>query len=58
MQKTGKEVKSLPKKKLGRPLVLGACLNAQVQLYLMNVRKGGGPVTTRIAVAAARGIML
>ena len=44
--------------KLGRPLVLGARLDAQVQLYLKNVREGGGPVTARIAIAAACGIML
>ena len=33
-------------------------MDAQVQLYLKNVREGGGPVTARIAIAAARGIML
>ena len=46
------------KKKLGRPLVLGACLDALVQLYLKNVREDERPVTARIAVAAARGIVL
>ena len=53
-----REVKRLPTKKLGRPVLLGAHLDSQVQLYLRNVRTGGGPVTTRIAMAAARGIML
>ena len=52
------EVKSLPKKKLGRPVLLGARLDSQIQLYLRNVRAGGGPVTARISMAAARGIML
>ena len=53
-----REVKSLPKKKLGKPMLLGARLDSQVQLYLRNVRAGGGPVTARIAMAAAHGIML
>ena len=39
-----REVKSLPKK-LCRPVLLGAHVDSQVQLYLRNVRTGGGPVT-------------
>ena len=33
-------------------------MDSQVQLYLKNVMEGGGPVTARIAISAARGIML
>ena len=46
----------LPEKKRGRSLLLGECLDLQVQKYLMKVREGGGVVSARIAVAAARGI--
>ena len=48
----------LPEKKRGRSLLLGECLDLQVQKYLMKVREGGGVVSARIAVAAARGILL
>ena len=52
------DVVSLPVKKRGRSLLLGEDLDAKVQLYLKNVRKGGGVVSSRIAMAAARGILL
>ena len=46
----------LPAKKRGRRLLLGANLDWKVQLYL-KVRKGG-VVSPRVAMAAAKGIML
>lgn len=52
------DVTSLPTKKRGRSLLLGGDLDAKVQLYLKNVRAGGGVVSARIAMAAARGILL
>ena len=52
------EVAALPPKKHGRPLLLGQDLDAKVQVYLRNVRETGGAVSARIAMAAARGIML
>ena len=44
--------------KRGRPVLLGENLDGQIQMYLRRVRDGGGVVTARIAVAAARGILL
>ncbi len=52
------DVVSLPVKKRGRSLLLGEDLDTKVQLYLKNVRKGGGVVSSRIAMAAARGVLL
>ena len=51
------EVKVIPFKKRGRPLLLGEELDTKVQLYLKKVREGGGIVTARIAIGAARGIL-
>ena len=36
------EVTTLPKKKRGRPLLLGNALDEKVQLYLLKVRESGG----------------
>lgn len=44
--------------KMGRPVLLGNRLDHQVQVYLQRVHESGGTVTARIAVAAARGILL
>ena len=48
----------LPQKKRGRPVLLGKDLDSKVQAYLKKVRDGGGAVSARIAMAAARGILL
>ena len=50
-------VKTLPTAKMGRPLNLGADLDRQVQSYLLDTRKGGGAVTTDVAIAGALGII-
>lgn len=52
------EILSLPEKKRGRSVLLGEDLDKKVQLYLKNVRQGGGIVSSRIAMAAARGLLL
>ena len=52
------DVALLPMKKRGRPLLLGDEVDAKVQAYLRKVRQVGGAVTSRIAIAAARGILL
>lgn len=52
------EATVLPEKKQARPVLLGEELDEKVQLYLRKVSKGGGVVSARIAVAAARGILL
>ena len=52
------DITALPLKKRGRPLMLGEELDKSVQVYLRKVRECGGVVTSRIAVAAARGILL
>ena len=49
---------SLPVKKRGRQLLLGYQLDFKVQLYLKKVREGGGAISARTAMAAARGILL
>jgi len=54
----GDDVTVLPPKKRGRPVLLGEDLDMKVQLYLKKVREGGGVVSARIAMAAARGILL
>ena len=52
------DVDYLPHQKRGRPVLLGANVDSQVKTYLRRVRDAGGVVTARIAVAAARGILL
>ena len=42
----------------GRHLLLGTEVDQRVQIYLNRVRNGGGVVTARIAIAAARGVLL
>ena len=54
----GDEIMILPVKKRGRKLLLGQDLDQMVQLYLRKVRDGGGAVSARIVMAAARGILL
>ena len=39
-------------------MLLGDDLDKKVQMYLKKVREGGGVVSARIAMAAARGIVL
>ncbi len=52
------DVTVLPPKKRGRAVLLGEDLDWKVQVYLKYVRDGGGVVSARIAMAAARGILL
>ena len=54
----GGDITVLPLKKRGRPILLGQELDTNVQMYLKKVRDGGGIVTARIAMEAARGILL
>ena len=54
----GEEIVALPAKKCGRKVLLGQDLDDTVQIYLRKVREGGGAVSARIAMAAARGILL
>ena len=49
---------TLPMKKRGRPVLLGDVLDRKVQKYLVRVRNGGGVVSAKIAMAAARGILM
>ncbi len=52
------DVSVLPPKKCGRPVLLGEDIDSKVHVYLRKVREGGGVVSARIAMAAARGILL
>ena len=38
--------------------MLGEKLDSMVQIYLRKVREGGGAVSAKIVVAAARGILV
>lgn len=51
------DIKCLPVKKGGRPLLLGEKLDTQVKSYLRAVCEGGGVVTTAITMAAATAIV-
>ena len=44
--------------KHGTPLLLEVEIDSQVQLYLQKVRQQGGVVLFRIAIAAARGVLM
>lgn len=44
--------------KVGQTIIARPGLDTKVQLYLKKVRQGGGAVSARIAMAAARGILL
>lgn len=52
------DIAMLPPKKRGRRVLLGEELDMKVQMYLKKVREGGGVISARIVVAAARGILL
>ena len=52
------EIELLQIKKRGRSLLLGQDIDKRVQDYLKKVREGGGVVSARIVIAAARGLLL
>ena len=52
------EVKELPRKKQGRPLLLPDALDHQVQEYVKDLRKRGLPINTSLVVAAGEGIVM
>jgi hypothetical protein len=52
------EVRELPAKKRGRSLLLGDVLDSKVQAYLKKIRESGGVVSARIAIAAAKGLVM
>ena len=54
----GEPISALPVKKRGSKLLLGDDLDQKVQIYLRKVREGGGAVSARTVIAAARGIVL
>ena len=51
------EVKELPNKKMGRPLLVGEDIDQQVKEYLKFLRKKGSAVNTVVAIAAAEGVI-
>ena len=51
-------INELSKLKRGRPVLLGDEIDRKVQLYLQKVRQQGGVVSSRIAMAAAWGILM
>ena len=52
------EIAKLCPKKRGRPLLLGATLDKQVQAYICKIREQGGVVSASIVVVVATGILL
>jgi len=51
------EVKELPPKKRGRPLLIGPQLDDRVQVYVKEMRKTGVVINTAVVMAAAEGIV-
>ena len=51
------EIRELPIKKRGRPLLLGEELDKQVRLYLQKIRDNNGSVSNRLVIAGAKGIV-
>ena len=47
----------LPKKKRGRPLLLGVKLDCRVQVYIRALRDNGAVVNTAITTACAGGVV-
>ena len=47
-----------PERQRGRPLLLGDCLEEKLQMYIKRVREEGGVVSSKIVMAAARGMLL
>ena len=54
---TSNKVEELPRKKTGRPLLIGEELDAQVQQYVKESRKCGLPINTAVVVAAGLGVV-
>ena len=57
LEKKSLNVTELPEQKRGRPLLLGAELDRQVQAYVTTLRKNGAVVNTAIIMACAEGIV-
>ena len=53
-----KEVEELPRKKTGRPLLIGDELDTQLQEYVRHVRKRGLAINSSIVIAAGSGIIM
>jgi len=51
------ELKELPSKKMGKPLLVGDDIDQQVKEYLKYLRKHGSTVNTVVAIAAAEGVI-
>ena len=51
-------MKELPPKKGNRPLLLGAELDARIQLYIKEIPKNRVVINTSFAMAAAEGIIM
>ena len=51
------EIKCLPSKHQGRPLLLGKKLDQAIQEYITNLRAVGEVVNVSIVIGAARGII-
>ena len=52
------QIKQLPLQKRGRPLLLGEKVDRMLQVYLKKVQEAGGAVSSRIVIAAAKGLMM
>ena len=52
------QLQRFPERPHGRPLLLGRNLDQKLQLYIRRVREGGGVISSKIVLAAARGIIL
>ena len=55
---TPEEVQTLPRKKQGRPLLIGDELDKEVQVCIKHMREASLAVNTEIVIAAAEGILM
>ena len=55
---TPEEVQTLPRKKQGRPLLIGDELDKEIQAYIKHMREASSAVNTEVVIAAAEGILM
>ena len=53
-----KEVQTLPRKKQGRPVLIGDELDKEVQAYIKHMREASSAVNTEVVFAATEGILM
>ena len=52
------DIKTMPKKKRGKKVLLGEQLDQKLQQYLTTLRSNRGIISAQVAMAAAKGLLL